>query len=582
MDNQTKAEALERLLAHPGFRVSQRNKNFLRFVVEESLAGRSSRIKAYTVAVEVFGRGTNFDGMLDPVVRIEAGRLRQALTSYYVEDGRADPIRISLPRGGYMPVFERVGGATVPAEAEQPAIPAETEAPDVVDEARPATASGIAQKHPPTKWPRHWKAVGLSTLAVLALVGFAAMRKMPDGRDILPPLVATAQVQPLSDNSSAIALARTLSQSLPAAISRFDGLTVVAARPDQTDQDLIGSLTAREPPSRRIYVVLASIGADSQGALARWQLTDGRNQSILWSGTAATSFARNTEASPEDDIAQTIANAIASRQGLLSSFAWKAIPVPPPPGYACVARARSYSTTLTDSLRKELTFCLERTVAQNPGDADAWALLGYVHADENRVRGAEPEAAKAALAKAESAAAKAEALAPYAALTQETASVVAFQAGDIPRFEAAGRKAMAINPGNPGSKIIFANRLFFAGKYDESIALLREAIPLRARPVATDQLTLILDLYRRSDYPAALAMVKGISMPNFYIYWLLLAAIQGELGESQAASEAVAQLLKLRPDYSAAMRSDFRNRRFQPDFIEHLAEGLRKAGMQIK
>ena len=76
-------EALEGLLNDAAFQTSARNKQFLRFVVEETLAGRGHRIKSYTIAVDVFGRPADFDGAVDPIVRIEASRLRMALSIYY-------------------------------------------------------------------------------------------------------------------------------------------------------------------------------------------------------------------------------------------------------------------------------------------------------------------------------------------------------------------------------------------------------------------------------------------------------------------------------------------------------------------
>jgi adenylate cyclase len=96
---------LERVVASPDFAASDRARRFLRYVVEETLAGRAERIKAFSVAVEVFGRDESFDPQNDPVVRIEAGRLRRAMEHYYLLSGRNDPVVIEVPKGGYVPVF---------------------------------------------------------------------------------------------------------------------------------------------------------------------------------------------------------------------------------------------------------------------------------------------------------------------------------------------------------------------------------------------------------------------------------------------------------------------------------------------
>jgi hypothetical protein len=98
-------DALEDLIRDPAFKASERNKRFLRFIVTETLAGRASRIKAYTIAVDVFARPPDFDPAGDPIVRIEATRLRAALASYYGGSGRGAPLRIEIPKGGYVPAF---------------------------------------------------------------------------------------------------------------------------------------------------------------------------------------------------------------------------------------------------------------------------------------------------------------------------------------------------------------------------------------------------------------------------------------------------------------------------------------------
>ena len=89
--------------------MSDRNKRFLEFVVEETLAGRGARLKAYTIATTVFRRGDDFDPQLDPVVRMEAGRLRRAIERFYLLEGHTGPIRIALPKGGYETEFRPAG-----------------------------------------------------------------------------------------------------------------------------------------------------------------------------------------------------------------------------------------------------------------------------------------------------------------------------------------------------------------------------------------------------------------------------------------------------------------------------------------
>jgi eukaryotic-like serine/threonine-protein kinase len=96
---------VERILASAAFADAERARGFLRFVVERKLEGRSGEIKESVIAVEVLGRPSSFDSKSDPIVRVEAGRLRDRLGSYYETEGGADPVLISVPKGRYVPEF---------------------------------------------------------------------------------------------------------------------------------------------------------------------------------------------------------------------------------------------------------------------------------------------------------------------------------------------------------------------------------------------------------------------------------------------------------------------------------------------
>lgn len=99
-------DELARILAHEQFKDTTRLKRFLTYVVEEALAGRSDRLKGYSVGVEVFDRPDSFDPQADTIVRVQAGQLRRRLDLYYSRDGQSNTMRILLPKGSYVPVFE--------------------------------------------------------------------------------------------------------------------------------------------------------------------------------------------------------------------------------------------------------------------------------------------------------------------------------------------------------------------------------------------------------------------------------------------------------------------------------------------
>lgn len=115
-------EHLDQVLTDRRFAASERNARFLRYVVEATLEGRAAEVKESVIAVEVYGRSTGYDSKADSIVRVEATRLRQKLRSYYENEGRNSAVRFQLPKGGYVPLFER--GEPVEANAAEEAAAA--------------------------------------------------------------------------------------------------------------------------------------------------------------------------------------------------------------------------------------------------------------------------------------------------------------------------------------------------------------------------------------------------------------------------------------------------------------------------
>jgi hypothetical protein len=146
--------ALDRALASVTFRNSDRLSRFLRFVVERTLAGAGEQLKEYSTGIEVFGRPSSYDPRLDPVVRLEARRLRTKLLQYYDSEGRDDPVRIEVPKGGYSAVF-------LPQRALPDRPASEHLAAEIPSPAPPVSQSGVRWLAP---------AVGVICLALLGVL----------------------------------------------------------------------------------------------------------------------------------------------------------------------------------------------------------------------------------------------------------------------------------------------------------------------------------------------------------------------------------------------------------------------------
>lgn len=129
--------ALEELLAWEPLARSPQLARFLRYVVEKTLAGETNGIKAYAIAVDVFGRPQTFDPQSDPIVRVQARRLRSLLEQFYGDGLGTSPARIRLPVGRYVPVFECIA-APEPVPEPVPEAGAEARVAPAVPAAPPA------------------------------------------------------------------------------------------------------------------------------------------------------------------------------------------------------------------------------------------------------------------------------------------------------------------------------------------------------------------------------------------------------------------------------------------------------------
>jgi Tol biopolymer transport system component len=163
---------LERILASEVFSRSQQLRRFLSFIVEQRLAGQGHTLKESVLAHELYGKGTDFDGGTDPVVRVDARRLRDKLREYY--EGRSDPVVISLPKGSYAPVFE--GNPTSPTLTPHLVV-----LPDLL-ERRPA-----AQLRRARVWAG---ALAVVAAIVVAVIAWRVSRTSPDAPAQLLPLVS--------------------------------------------------------------------------------------------------------------------------------------------------------------------------------------------------------------------------------------------------------------------------------------------------------------------------------------------------------------------------------------------------------
>jgi eukaryotic-like serine/threonine-protein kinase len=194
---------LHRILGSPVFLDARRPSDFLRFIVETSLTGGAAGIKEYLIGVEVFDRPPQYDPKDDPIVRIEAGRLRKKLAEYYAGPGAGDPILIEVPKGRYVPLFQPRTGT-----AEQ--------------ETDPATLPDVTQTltSPPVvrDW-KLWKIIAPACLLLAILIGAGVyyrsygVKPLTDKDTIVLADFANTTGDPIFDGALKTALSVAFTQS---------------------------------------------------------------------------------------------------------------------------------------------------------------------------------------------------------------------------------------------------------------------------------------------------------------------------------------------------------------------------------
>lgn len=151
-------EQLDRLLASPYFSHSRRFPNFMRFVVEHTLAGNVEDIKERTLGIEIFGKDADYDTAADPIVRVTAAEIRKRVAQYYQEPAHHEELRIALPSGSYIPQFHSPKGANLFGLPEVDPVPAE-----------PLDHAARAETHAARRFP--WRITVVVAAAGLLVAG---------------------------------------------------------------------------------------------------------------------------------------------------------------------------------------------------------------------------------------------------------------------------------------------------------------------------------------------------------------------------------------------------------------------------
>ncbi|TXI00576.1 MAG: hypothetical protein E6Q76_18215 [Rhizobium sp.] len=542
-------EEVERVLGDARFRVTVRQRNILRYLAQCRFSGCTRGVKAYSIALDVLGRSSAFNAETDPIVRIEISRLRNALDSYYQAFGESRGVSIHIPKGSYVTLFPKVRIPHEPGEEHE-----EVGGGGVV--VHSAVAGPVAPSF------GLWMRTGATLLAAAAipLVGLAAAGIYDVVSNASYPVAQPTVYLSLKTDQEALRDEVTQTHELLlAAISQFETISIAKA----------GLGESKSPLGGRTYEVDMKYYGDGDNRSIWWQLVDPASGNLLGSGLEKIDTSGRSAAAVRQDMAGSLARTFASSRGVINSIEMLAAP-PGALGNPCILRAESAldqgGSTATDGT----TRCLEGTLALDPNDPHAAALLSRILLRDQAGEPGEIRTRALELAK------HAVSIAPMSDQAQTALMAAQFANGRPSAAIEAGNRAMAANPNNADSAGELAMVLYASGYIDAGVAMAEDAVHDARMVPRAAALVLALDAYSRGRYSEASLIAEQIACPDFLVRTLRVASL-GELGGLDARS----QLLELRggaSGFDEASRRKLAATGLPAPLVARLESGLAKAG----
>ena len=583
---------LERIIASSAFDASPRNGAFLRFIVEETLAERGDRIKAYTIATNVLQRDAGFDPQADPIVRIEASRLRRSLERYYLIAGKNDPIRIDIPKGGYVASFQRLPSLRedgVPhQDAAAPELP-QAEPPILVRlPVAQRSCEGIRAFWPSRRvlWPRGAWGVALGTVALALAIGLLLWHTTTEPKPIVPeaagpgPSIIVLPFENLSNSPAKAYLAGGLTEEVLTGLAQFKELFVYGPETGAQYGSASYQVIHREVGVR--YILEGSVREADGRIRVTARLSDATTGLQLWAAAYEENGANLFRV--QGDIARRVVVEIAQPYGVVAEADTQLMRGKAPESlsaYECVLQVLDYYRHMTSARVAEARACLGQATESDSEYADAWALLGMNYLDQVRLRMVPRSDDRKLLDRALQAAQRAVEIAPDGALPLRSLLLVHSFRGEVEEAMAAGDRAVALNPNNAEVLAEYGMRLALMGRWERGISLIDEAIARNPAHPGWYHTAPALNFYRQGRYAEALEEAKQIDAPGWVHNHTILAMICGQLGQQEEARAAARRILELDPDFEKNAWYELQLRNFPQQMAEQMVEGLRKAGLHI-
>ena len=551
------AAALQRLLSWPEIARSGQLAKFLAYIVERKLRGEAQSIKAYSIAVDVFGRPADFDPQTDPIVRVQARRLRGLLTRFYQEDGAGEAVRIALPTGRYVPEFVRwIAGE---------------------DEARGAGAAPVpAGPDRKARLPATWFVLAGFALAgaILACAYSSwAWRNGANGDAVGPlerPSVTVTEFQSLTGNIADLGMAAGLAIELVTDLEHFETIAVHYG----------GGAAATDGQNTDDYVLSGIVRREAGGLQYSAILTETASDNVVWNQAIALDGEDLRRADLLNQISDRLSLVLGNPRGPLHRAA-RALAAD---GTALEGRESPYLCRVLFDLYRESGSTASAEQAQTcfvalgdraRGSGQALAALASLVAETGPGDGSAAER----FSRAGDMLAEAVLLAPVSAFVWEQRARFFELVGQHDQAEAAYSTTYQLNPSNTDAIAARARHFAFMGRLDAAARLAGPLIADSPEPPAWYFCVPALDALRLGQYRRAVEYA-GIYAEADRELGPVLAVMAGQgLGDADVVNRYLPRVLDLSSFRARGILTQLRQRISNETLLRDMRVALLSAGV---
>jgi TolB-like protein len=476
-------EQLQKIFLCPAFYSSDILRNFLGYITEETLEGRSNTIKEYTIAVNVLNKPISFKPQHDAIVRIHAGRLRRALNSYYRNEGTDDKIEISVPKGSYVPVF---GSKAI-------------------------TDLGLEENASRQK--------GYSESIKLVVMPFKTFET----------------------DKSRMAFTDNLGQQLSAEFSRFSDFSVISYYSSQQlslkNQD-IPELAAHFGAK---FILTGNVQFESRRLRISVQLTETQSGTQVWTELYHFNYNTSNLFSLADRTVSAVIGALGDFNGVIMQQISRG-PAGENSGKT-FSNTRSwyydFYTRFNEDAFKQAYAAMEEAVVKNPSNEIAWAFLGELSLLAFLFNQPTKENPLIQGLKCARTALKLNPLSQEAQITMGMANFFMNnrQAG-IDGLE----YALQLNTNAGGTMGVIGCLMISAGEYERGISLIRKSMDLNKSYPLIFHLFACIYYFKQKDYLLACQQAEKMCMPDLALNIILRISILSRLDKKAEANVLIASL----------------------------------------